>query len=107
METPEDAQLVLHQVEDPLEAPSGHVAAGIEEFLFVQMVQSVIEEKELSRRETGLLKRQRRLLRREGDFGRRERHFSTAWRNWMMTYGMPLKKRDSSWKDRSCFLKIP
>lgn len=80
METQEAAELALHEKEDCLEALNGRVAAGILGYVFLEMVESVIEERE-------------RVIE-DRDFGRGERHFSITWRKWEMTYGMLLRKRE-------------
>ena len=74
VETLEAVALAFHEIEDSLEALSGLVAAAVVKSIFLEIVESVIKE-------------------RERDFDRRETHFSITWR--VMTYGMPLRKRDS------------
>lgn len=55
METPEAAELALHQTEDCLELLSGRGVPGIVGSLFIQIVESVIEERERLRQKRDAL----------------------------------------------------
>ena len=46
VETPEAAELALHEIEDFIEALSGHVADGIVGSLFLEIMENVIKERE-------------------------------------------------------------